>query len=833
MRSTLIFSFLCGNIRGSIAKVHYGFQSGGIPNSQAAVVNHVNPTKDDSFASGLYYDSRNSLVYVTGGTYSRFWDGIGSSSGSNGKETSHVANSDCFLTILKVPEDDRKKDTGSVDKEMKMVYARRFGTEGSPEACSAVMYIPSVSNTARAITLGNTEEGGLLTSLRSKGSRKASLYGFMMDFDIELAKRNGKVVDVSGKIDGGRLMYDFPVQYPISVTTDPRSTSGREIFVALLSSPINSKTNRKQDDMHPYLTLEDDMTGYGKDFRVVIEMSEPNSQATLEYEKEIGKYEEGGVRETIVGGWKRSFSPNISTGSAAIPTLHVSDLVYVPQMFNNVRNDVLVLTGTTNGYGPEFGGPELRGSVDDFGFVTKINPTEGDTDTSKGGSVATTRVGAANSANSITGICFQRGLDNVKYIYVVGFTNGLIDIQMRKNQLSVTKDGKVSKHAFMKKLKLRTLEQVWARQIGSSDGEDVVGHGCDISPDGSIVYLAGTIKKGGSIRFVEDNIIDLDSKSSGGDDIFVASYSTAGSANFIRQFGTAEDDTFAKGKGIVCDKTGNAIVLGNTKGSMMRLQRDHDDKFHYNRPNDIFVMSIGKEKGKIPSIAEKFPERYKEVVSTSERPNSDEDTEKLFTVEIVAIIVSSLLVFFTFVYAACNMKKAASDGTNWDSNDRVMGYLDEFNAKNIELHVRHSATGGVHGIYDFETKNGAKHPPTEVSLGFDANERPSSHPSSRLSAEDSAKHIEDALSIVHSNKTKLGSEHKSRKNNDDMVESLSSNISWKDREQYRQNEAASISNSTVQASNIKEDQSQNGFNGDDFVLPDVNEKDEDWDNDII
>ena len=135
MRSTLIFSFLCGNIRGSIAKVHYGFQSGGIPNSQAAVVNHVNPTKDDSFASGLYYDSRNSLVYVTGGTYSRFWDGIGSSSGSNGKETSHVANSDCFLTILKVPEDDRKKDTGSVDKEMKMVYARRFGTEGSPEAC--------------------------------------------------------------------------------------------------------------------------------------------------------------------------------------------------------------------------------------------------------------------------------------------------------------------------------------------------------------------------------------------------------------------------------------------------------------------------------------------------------------------------------------------------------------------------------------------------------------------------------------------------------------------------------------------------------------------------
>ena len=63
-----------------------------------------------------------------------------------------------------------------------------------------------------------------------------------------------------------------------------------------------------------------------------------------------------------------------------------------------------------------------------------------------------------------------------------------------------------------------------------------------------------------------------------------------------------------------------------------------------------------------------------------------------------------------------------------------------------------------------------------------------------------------------------------------MVDSISSNISWKDREQYRQNEAASISNSTVQASEIREDHSQNGFNGDDFVLPDVNEKDEDCDN---
>jgi len=839
MRSALLFSFLCGNFRDAIAKVHYGFQSGAILNSKATDVNDANPTNDDSFASGLHYDSRNSLVYVTGGTYSRYWDSIGSSGGgSNVRERINVVNSDCFLAVLKVPSNEQNEGDGGVDKEMKVVYARRFGTESTPEACSAVMYTPSVSDTARAITLGHTEEGGLLTSLRSKGSRKASTYGFMMDFDIGLTKKNGKVVDVSGKIDGGRLMYDFPVQYPIAVATDPRSTSGKDMFVALLSSPIHSRDDAKQvPGVHPDPTQNEDITGYGKDFRVVIEMSEPKSQATLDYEKEIGEFDEGGVRETIVGGWKRAFSPNGSSetsGSDTRPSLQVSDLIYIPRMTNSARNDVLVLVGTTNGHGPEFGGPETKGNSENYGFITKINPTDGDTDASIGGSVATTRVGAAKSENSIKGICFQRGLDNVEYIYVVGFTNGLLDnTYMQRNQLSIAKDNKVSKHAFVTKLELRTLRQVWSRQIGSQNGEDVIGHGCDISPDGSTVYLAGTVKNGGSIRYIEVDELDENSQSSGGDDIFVASYSTAGPANFIRQFGTAEDDTFARGKSIVCDKTGNAIVLGNTRGSMMRLRGDHDKDIHKNRPNDIFVMSIGKTKGKIPSIAEKFPERFKDNVSINAYSDSDEDTERLFTVEKVAIIISSVIMFFTILYALCNVKWVAGDGAKWNSNDRVMDYLDEFNDNDIELHVRHSATGGVHGIYDFEAKTSSK-PPTEVTVGFDEN---APRPSSRMSKEDSLKVMQDALDIVDSNKTKLAP---GRNSNDDMSESLSSNISWKDREQYRLDGAASISNSTVQASNIKEHESQNGSNafsdGDNVLLPDVNEnhdEDEDWEKEII
>jgi len=662
-RSAIILSLISLNPQSTSAKVHYRFQSGTVPNVDNTTIEAK--MNDDSFASSLHYDSNNGLLFITGGTYSRFWDGFGSESTDG--DTTQPVKSDCFLTILKVPSlDVKKKNTASVEKEMKIVYARRFGKEDAPEACSAVMYMPSIGNTGRAIALGNTEEGGLLTSLRNPGSRKASMYGYMMDFNIELKKKKGTVVNASGKIKGGKLMYDFPVQYPIAMTSDPLAVPAKEMYTLLLASPFNSEDKQKQD-VHPDLTLTDDTIGNGQDLRVVIEMNEPISQATLDYEKEVGISEE---EETIGGGWKRSFSPNLSSVSDVMPKLRVSDLVYVPRMSDDVRDDILILTGTTNGYGPEFGGPETAGNSD-FGFVTKFKSTDGDIDPRKGRSVATTRVGITDAEVSIHGICFQKGIVNVDFIYVVGFTKGLLDnTYMQDYQLSRTKANTISKHAFITKLTVRTLEQVWSRQIGSQDGEHITGHGCDVSLDGNTVYLAGTIKDGGSIRYIND--VDGDSKSSGGDDLFVASYSSSGEENFIKQFGTAEDDTFARGKGIVCDEDGNAIVLGNTRGSMMRLREDDEGKASDANPSDIFVMSIGKEKGKIPSIAEKFPEMYSGIVSINSVPTSDKPealSPTLFVIEVVAITTSSSIMLLAISYAMYNYMKNRKGVTANSTND--------------------------------------------------------------------------------------------------------------------------------------------------------------------
>jgi len=696
-RFALILSFLSLNYQIASGKVQYRFQSGTVPTIEDTSIGLKK--NDDSFASSLHYDSQNNLLFITGGTYSRFWNGIGSESTDGDINTSQLAKSDCFLTILKVPPHDTKeKNSGGVEREMKTVYAKRFGNEDTPEACAAVMFMPSVGKTARAIALGNTEEGGLLTSLRTPGSRKASMYGFMMDFNIELAKKKGKVVNASGKVEGGKLMYDFPVQYPIAMTTDPLAVPAKEMYTVLLASPFHSEDNQQQD-AHKDLTLPDDKIENGQDLRVVIEMTEEKSQATSDYETE-GETTEKGVQETIIGGWKKSFSPNLSSISDVMPTLRVSDLVYVPRISNGVRDDVLVLTGTTNGHGPEFGGPETAGNSG-HGFVTKFRSIDGDTDPINDGSVATTRVAttrvgatigatvsATDSEVSVHGICFQKGLVDVEFIYVVGHAKGLLDnTSMQAYQLSRTQDNKISKHAFVAKLRLRTLEQVWSRQIGSQNGEHMIGYGCDVSPDGSTVYLAGTIKDGGKIRFVND--ASANSESAGGDDLFVASYSSSGGTNFIKQFGTAEDDTFARGKGIVCDEDGNAIVLGNTRGSMMRLRENNEGKFSIANPSDIFVMSIGKEKGKIPFIAEKFPEMYTGKASINSIPDSDDDNDdndsddeqsktspRMFRVELFAILTSCSLMLVVIGFAVYKYRTKARGGTmNNISDDDLPDFI--------------------------------------------------------------------------------------------------------------------------------------------------------------
>jgi len=277
-------------------------------------------------------------------------------------------------------------------------------------------------------------------------------------------------------------------------------------------------------------------------------------------------------------------------------------------------------------------------------------------------------------------------------IYVVGETRGLLD-GIYEKYLSKDKSGRISKHAFLIKLNAETLDKVWARQLGGVSGKDVIAYGCAVSPNDEVVYMAGTVADGDKIRYETRS-----TESAGGDDIFVANYdSSNGKNNYVKQTGSSKDDWLAKGNGIVADKEGNAILLGNSKGSMMRWREDQDENLApiHGLSSDIFVLSVERLHGSMKTVSER-------VGKTKERPepisqDQDEEMYELLGTEVLTMVLGATVAVFTSLYVGYKaLMKSTSDER---ANDRTMQYLEDFDDPNYELHVRTSATSGIHAIY--------------------------------------------------------------------------------------------------------------------------------------
>ena len=117
-------------VTATTAFTPYGFQSGHFTNPTDSSSTDAESINDDSFAGGMYYDALRNLVYFTGITYGRYFDG---DSSSDGGDSPHLANSDCVLGVLKLPREgaDLKVDTnwlihsGGGAGGAKLIYARR------------------------------------------------------------------------------------------------------------------------------------------------------------------------------------------------------------------------------------------------------------------------------------------------------------------------------------------------------------------------------------------------------------------------------------------------------------------------------------------------------------------------------------------------------------------------------------------------------------------------------------------------------------------------------------------------------------------------------------
>ena len=142
-----------------------------------------------------------SVINVTGGTYWSYWDRAGQTKDDASRAT-YLNKSDCFLGVLKVPS----SPTSGLNEEMTLVFANWFGRRNYAEACTAVTLMKgngsdgSGSNRRRAsttttmkaevMTAGHTEEDGFLTSLRPIGSLKWTMYGFLLNMNLDITNVN-------------------------------------------------------------------------------------------------------------------------------------------------------------------------------------------------------------------------------------------------------------------------------------------------------------------------------------------------------------------------------------------------------------------------------------------------------------------------------------------------------------------------------------------------------------------------------------------------------------------------------------------------------------------
>jgi hypothetical protein len=202
------------------------------------------------------------------------------------------------------------------------------------------------------------------------------------------------------------------------------------------------------------------------------------------------------------------------------------------------------------------------------GFVTMMDASTGMVRLSR-------MVSSTTSGTSVRvlGMCQERTLAGSvapTFLYVVGMTDGTLSKNYSNSKVGVHE-------AFIQKIDAATLSPLWTKQVGAKRFNSTTGmsapgsiHGlaCAVTPNGTHVYMAGTVLNGASI--VMDGERTNATASSGRDDLFAIQLEAInGSVVYVKQLGTTHDDRLATGEALVCDKHGNAILLGNTRGSFV------------------------------------------------------------------------------------------------------------------------------------------------------------------------------------------------------------------------------------------------------------------------
>ena len=603
----------------------------------------------DSVAGGMNFDPSRNVLYVTGATDGSFF----------GDKDPSATN--CFLATIDL-----------ADAESLWSSRRQLGNADVAESCSQLL---RMEDKDKLFIAGAALEGGILSELRSRGSLKATVYGMIMQLNLAAAN-----ADNAFALEGGHLMHVSHVQYPISMDRDTEY-----LYVAsIISEDVTQNKYYKPFVRQSYK--------YGSKFQALVQryaMTEPFAG-------------DASFQQTLLPSWHRE----IGTSS----DVFVAGLLYM-------SGSSLVLAGATVGGDNAF--PDTTPGNDFDGFVTEINPASGVL-TSKSYRIQS----QPGREDRVYAACKQEGGETS--FYVVGVTTGNLVDNVERNP---------SEQAFIMKLQIvdsRGFSMEWVRQVGAEaagGSAGVQGLACAVTSDGNDVYMVGRVDANASLS-------GPDYQSAGGTDVFVVQLETEqGNVNYLRQFGSTKDDYVSD---VVTDSSGNALIYGTTNGSLYRSNDGGEQ--------DIFLLSFSRTDGTFeapitdttvddgpgtgatptgpatdtpnaspvppptdaatpptegPASSENpdgagnvdSPDGGSNVAAANNQVDSGGGVKKGGKIAITVIILSIVALAGFFVYRRIHFGK----DLYYSDEDHVVEYLKGFD--DVEVDLKHSATGGWHGTY--------------------------------------------------------------------------------------------------------------------------------------
>jgi hypothetical protein len=606
-----------------------------------------------SFASAAIFNPADNTVVVTGTTYGRFWqDRVDEADSSPG----------CFLVTARLPEVHRG--------DIAWVDSGKISTIAHKEGCSSIALRGS-----KLFLSGHADTGGVLEELRNSASIVPSTqYGMLLDMDYDGGSSRVDIV-------GGRVLQDSPVVFPVAVVALPGES---EVYVASMATDSTVDHDYSNEQLDPQRFFP-----YGSKFHMTVSRLSLNG----------ARFQEGTVLNTLDEQWTKPYS-----------TKEAGD-VYVAGMIK-LSNEILVVVGSTTGYGGAVGGLVDTGPDMD-GFVTKLHPVTGGVPVEPGNPKhqGTVRIQSVDGKDDfVAGVCHDAYRHDPGHIYIVGSTSGDLD---RSGSAAAPR-------GYLMKLDFESLQPVWTKVLAANAATTTIanatsggrpsvrGVSCVVTPDGEAVYAAGVVENSGVLP------LSGTMTSFGGKDIYVVKYDTVdGKEGFVRQIGSSEDDEMAMRGGLLTDSQGNAVLVGHTAGSLYRT-REESEKAGV---SDIFLLTISRYDGKYqfpiehpeygqqveedvvsgPGSAPQTPEMSGTTMNAKAPSTTGSDSSDVLglekwtglTILLVGILTSLLLVGLLLA--------RRSNREVYTSRNQVLDYLHQFDVEDVDL--KHSATGGWHCSY--------------------------------------------------------------------------------------------------------------------------------------